>query len=242
VFFSRVLPGNCLRCIDADAAQFRGGVVGGEGWSELKKPGFALILMMAASSAQAHPHAWIDVRSTIVMSAEGLISAIEEEWLFDDLYSAAVVDGFKNDSPGQAATVRDFAPDVIKNLEPYGYFMRITVDDRPVKLNTVTEYKSEMKGQQLLLSFTAPLAEPVDPKRYAVSFAVYDPTYYIHMAHLAQQPPAIRSKTQTDCAARVEQANPSAEDFARAFSLDQGASPQYDLGHLFAEKVRIQCK
>lgn len=201
-----------------------------------------LILMFASFSVQAHPHAWIDVRSTIVMSAEELISAIEEEWLFDDLYSAAVVDGFKNDSPGRAATVRDFAPEVIKNLEPYGYFMRVTVDDRPIKLNTVTEYKSEMKGAQLLLSFTAPLSEPVDPTRYAVSFAVYDPTYYIHMAHPVQQPPTLRSRRQTNCVARVEQANPSAEDFARAFSLDQGASPQYDLGHLFAEKVRIQCK
>lgn len=209
---------------------------------KLNKRCFALILMLAPFSAHAHPHAWIDVRSTIVMSDEGLISAIEEEWLFDDLYSAAVVEGFKNDSPGQAATVRDFAPEVIKNLEPYGYFMRITADDRSIKLNTVTEYKSEMKGGQLLLSFTAPLAVPVDPRRHAVSFAVYDPTYYIHMAHPVQQPPAIRSRKHTNCEARVEQANPSAEDFARAFSLDQEASPQNDLGHLFAEKVRVQCK
>lgn len=138
--------------------------------------------------------------------------------------------------------MRDFAPEVIKNLELYGYFMRVTADDRPIKVNTVTKYKSEMKGSQLFLSFTAPLSEPVDPTRYAVSFAVYDPTYYIHMELPVQQPPSIRSGKQTDCAEWVEQANPSAEDFARAFSLDQGASPQYDLGHLFAEKVRVQCK
>jgi len=201
-----------------------------------------LFLALLPLGVQAHPHAWIDVRSTIVMSAEGLISAIEEEWLFDDLYSAAVVGGFKNDSPGKAATVRDFAPEVIKNLEPYGYFMRLTADDRQIKLDTVTEYKSEMKGQQLMLSFTAPLAKPVDPSRYAVSFAVYDPTYYIHMAHLVAQPPTIRSRKKTACQARVEPARPSHEDLARAFALDQGASPQYDLGHLFAEKVLVQCK
>lgn len=176
------------------------------------------------------------------MSADGLISAIEEEWLFDDLYSAAVLDGLKNDSPGKTAGVGDFAPEVIKNLGPYGYFMRITADGRPIQLNTVTEYRSEMKGQQLRLSFTAPLARPIDPTRHAVSFSVYDPTYYIHMVHRPEDPPAIRSKGKTPCRAHVEPANPSAEDFARAFALDRGAAPQDDLGYLFAETVHIRCE
>ena len=199
-------------------------------------------LALVSFGAGAHPHAWIDVRSTIVMSEDGLMSAIKEEWLFDELYSAAVVDGFKNDSPGRTATVQDFSPEVIKNLEPYGYFIRLSVDNHLAKLKTVTEYKSEMRGSQLLLSFTAPLAEPVDPQNHAVSFAVYDPTYYIHMAHVEQNPPAIYSQRPVDCQAQLEQPSPSAEDFARAFSLDQGDTPEDDLGHLFAEKVRVQCR
>lgn len=176
------------------------------------------------------------------MSADGLISAIEEEWLFDDLYSAAVLDGLKNDSPGKNAGAGDFAPEVIKNLGPYGYFMRITADDHPVEVKTVTEYKSEMKGQQLQLSFTVPLATPLDPTRHSVSFSVYDPTYYIHMTHRPEEPPTIRGAREYPCQAHVEQPNPSADDFARAFALDRGAAPQDDLGYLFAEKVRIQCE
>jgi len=200
-----------------------------------------LALALAPFSLHAHPHAWIDVRSTIILSAEGLITAIEEQWLFDDLYSAAILEGLKEDSPEKKAVVSDFAAEVIDNLRPYGYFMRITANGRPVALNTVTQFKSEMQGDQLLLSFTAPLAKPVDPMRVAVSFSVYDPTYFIQMTHRPQNPPTIRSEKSHSCRARVEPPNPTAEDIARAFALDRGATPEEGLGDLFAEKVHIRC-
>ncbi|MDS1141397.1 DUF1007 family protein [Pusillimonas sp. SM2304] len=181
------------------------------------------------------------MRSTLIMSPDGMISAIEEEWLFDDLYSLAVIDETSDDSTPKAEAVSNFAAKVIENLGPYGYFMRITADDRPVAISTVTQFKSEMQGPQLLLSFTAPLAEPVDPARHAVKFSVYDPSYFIQMTHRPEAPPTIRSEAQHRCRALVEQPNPSAQDIARAFALDRGAAPQEGLGDLFAEKVRIQC-
>lgn len=202
----------------------------------------ALALMLAPLSLHAHPHAWIDVRSTVILSAEGLVSAIEEEWLFDELYTAAVLEGLQSDSPGKKVVVGDFAAEVIENLGPYGYFMRITENDRPVKLGTVTQFKSEMQGQQLKLSFTAPLATPLDPVRQSVSFSVYDPTYYIHMTHGPKDPPAIKSKGKSSCQAHLEPPKPSAEDFARAFALDQSQTPEDDLGYLFAEKVHVRCR
>lgn len=208
----------------------------------MNRPLAALTLALAPFSLYAHPHAWIDVRSTIVLSAEGLISAIEEEWLFDDLYSAAILEGLKEDSPEKKTVVSDFAAEVIENLGPYGYFMRITANGRPIKLNTVTKFKSEMKGQQLRLSFTAPLAEPLDPMRSDVSFSVYDPTYFIQMTHRPQDPPTIRSEKNHSCRARVKPPNPTPEDIARAFALDRAATPEEGLGDVFAEKVSIQCE
>ena len=201
----------------------------------------ALTLALAPFSLYAHPHAWIDVRSTIVLSADGLIPAIEEEWLFDDLYSAAIIEGLKEDSPEKKAVLGDFAAEVIENLGPYGYFMHITANGRPIKLNTVTQFKSEMKGRQLQLSFTAPFAEPVDPMRHDVSFSVYDPTYFIQMTHRPQDPPTIRSEKSHSCRVQVQRPNPTPEDIARAFALDRGATPEEGLGDIFAEKVHIQC-
>ncbi len=37
----------------------------------------------------------------------------------------------------------DFAAEVIENLGPYGYFMQITADDRPVRIGAPTQFKSE---------------------------------------------------------------------------------------------------
>ncbi len=199
-------------------------------------------LALASFGVHAHPHAWIDVRSTIVISSDGLISAIEQEWLFDDLYSLAVIDEMAMDSPQKKMDVGDFAARVIENLGPYGYFMRITADDRPVSIGTATEFKSEMKGQQLLLSFTVPFAEALDPLRYAVKFAVYDPTYFIQMTHRPQDPPGFKGDERHRCEAQVKQPNPSPKTIARAFAMDRGATPDDDLGDLFAETVHIQCK
>lgn len=202
----------------------------------------AIVLALAPFCVYAHPHAWIDVRSTIVMSPDGSISAIKEEWLFDDIYSLAVIDEMAMDNPEKKTDVSDFAARVIENLGPYGYFMRITADDHPVRIGTVTQFKSEMKGQQLLLSFTAPLAEPVDPTRYAVKFTVYDPTYFIQMTHRPDDPPTIEGAEKHRCQTKVEQPNPSPQTIARAFALDRGAKPEENLGDLFAERVHIQCK
>lgn len=199
-------------------------------------------LALSSFGAHAHPHAWIDVRSTVLISSDGMISAIEQEWLFDELYSLAVIDEMTIDSPKKPADVSDFAARVIANLGPYGYFMRITADGRPVHLGTVMQFKSEMKGQQLLLSFTAPLVEPVDPLRYKFKFSVFDPSYFIQMAHLPEAPPSIKGEGAHSCQAHVEPPNPSPQTIARAFGLDRSASPQEDLGDLFAEKVHIQCK
>lgn len=204
---------------------------------------FAILAMaLTPFNLYAHPHAWIDVRSTILMSDEGLITAIEEEWLFDELYSSAILEGLAQDSPTKKASVGEFAAQVIENLKPYNYFMSIAADNRPVQIRTVTQFKSEMKGEQLRLSFTAPLAQPVDPARHAVTFAVYDPTYYIQMTHRPQDPPTIKGAKNLPCRTRVEPPNPSADTIARAYAMDRGASPDDTLGDLFAEKVHIRCE
>ncbi|MGB6105360.1 MAG: DUF1007 family protein [Pusillimonas sp.] len=200
---------------------------------------FALLFPVGA---HAHPHAWIDVRSTIVMSPGGMISAIRQEWLFDELYSLAVLDEMAIDSPAKPTAVGEFAARVIENLGPYDYFMRIKADGRPVPIDTVTQFSSEMKGEQLLLSFTAPLATAVNPVRHSVMFSVYDPSYFIQMSHLPNDPPTIKGEEELRCQVRVEPPNPSPETIARAFALDRNASSDEGLGDLFAEKVYIQCE
>jgi len=219
-----------------------------------------LTLVMAMLGAlpapvHAHPHAWIDVHSTVVISPAGMVSSIEQQWLFDELYSAAVLEQMALEHPDKPNAVADFAPRVMENLQPYGYFMRVSANEHPLRLKTVTQFKSEkvsseQQGEQLLLSFTATLAEPIDPVEQRLVFAVFDPTYFIHMSHLPDESwvvpgtpfNGVEVRGNPRCSAEIHPARPTPEMFARALALDVGAAPQEDLGEWFAEKVQVQCQ
>jgi len=224
----------------------------------LLKPGFTLglaVLLTLATPAHAHPHAWIDVRSTVVIAPTGMVSAIEQQWLFDEMYSAAVLEQMALEHPDPPRAVANFAPRVMENLQPYGYFMRVFADKRPVGLQTVTQFKSEtinsdLNGEQLLLSFTAQLAEPIDPLEKNLTFSVFDPSYFIHMSHVVDESSPVQNaafngvavKGNPRCRAEIHSAQPTPDMFARALALDIAAAPQDDLGELFAETVQVQCQ
>ncbi len=204
--------------------------------------GAASLAQVCPLSVQAHPHAWIDVQSTAVLSPDGKFTAIKEQWLFDELYSAAIMDGMASDSPSGQATAREFAAMAIENLRPYDYFTKITVDGKPIRLDKASEFAGAMRGSQLLLTFTAPLAQPVNPAAHQVAYAIYDPSYFIQMTHRPGEPPAIEGRAGRACRLRVAAPNPTPEDIARAYALDRGAQAEEGLGDLFAEKVHIQCE
>jgi len=218
-----------------------------------------LVSGMLPTPARAHPHAWIDVRSSVVMSPTGMVFAIEQEWLFDELYSAAVLEQMALEHPDKPNAAEHFAPQVMANLEPYGYFMRVTANNRPVALQTVTQFASTtvtgaMQAAQLRLSFTATLAEPVDPVEQHLVFSVFDPTYFIHMSHLPDDSApnastlsnvaslAVKGDASSACRTVLKPAKPSPDMFARALALDRNAAPQEDLGVFFAEQVQVLCK
>lgn len=202
----------------------------------------ALLGLGLISLVHAHPHAWIDVQSNVVLSDTGQVQAIEQTWLFDDLYSATILDGIAEDYADTEQALQQYATDVIHNLEPYDYFIRLIVDDQRVALGPITQYTIDKRGSQLLLSFSAPLAKPANPRQSTVSFSVYDPTYYIHMTHPAESPPTLSPHSKLACRVYITQPTPSTEDFTRAFALDKSDTVDNDLGYLFAEKVHIQCQ
>ncbi|GAA4338338.1 DUF1007 family protein [Pigmentiphaga soli] len=207
-----------------------------------RRPALLLLGWAAAGAAWAHPHAWIDVRSTVVVSPAGMVAAIEEEWLFDELYTTYVVEEMAGGRAPTAEVAAGFAGQVIENLGPYGYFTKVAADGRPVALAPVTQYHSEMRGDRLVLRFTARLAQPVDPARHAFSYAIYDPTYFIEMKHDANSPPALRGSEPGRCRLDVRQPRPDPRAAARAFAMDRGAPADDTLGRLFAERVVMACR
>jgi ABC-type uncharacterized transport system substrate-binding protein len=91
------------------------------------------------------------------------------------------------------------------------------------------------------MTFTLRLAEPVDPAKDHLTYAVYDPSYYIEILHI-EAPDAITLMGATErCSHELIRPNPAAEAVALAAALDQAATAEQGFGALFAERVHIRC-
>ena len=97
--------------VTADASEFSEDVVrattgssrdirASEGSSEHARPrwlteaaiALSIYIAIGSSTAQAHPHVWIDLTGTVVLDDAGRITAIEQQWLFDPLYTVFATD------------------------------------------------------------------------------------------------------------------------------------------------------
>ena len=201
-----------------------------------------LLATLLPSAARAHPHSWIDVRSAVLFADDGRVTGIEQQWTFDELYTSYVVEEMGGGKKPSPKVVSQFASKVIANLEPFRYFVDVTVDGKPVKPARVTQYVSEMRGQRLWLRFVLPLASPIDPRRHATAFSVYDPTYYIAMEHADLRAVSLTGAPSAACQPALERTTPSPSVLARAFSMDAGAPADDTLGRQFAQKVVLTCR
>ncbi|MBK8160989.1 MAG: DUF1007 family protein [Rhodospirillaceae bacterium] len=203
-----------------------------------------LICLVNASftPAMAHPHAWIDVRSTVVLDETGKMTAIDEEWLFDEYYTLFVLDDWQKQGKDLEAQLKELANENLHNLKDYNYFTEVRAAEKRLDLGTVTSFKTEMRQGRLWLQFILPLAQPVDLKTNEVSYSIFDPTYYIEMLHLEGDLIAFRGKGAEKCLGEIKSPSPTAEDSLLAAALDRNAPPDVSLGAIFAERVIVTCQ
>ncbi len=204
----------------------------------------ALMFCFAAGSlpARAHPHAWIDLRSTVVLDAAGRVTAIEQQWLFDQFYTVFATEGLSGATGIRAEALTALARSNLQNLRSYDYFTEVRAGGAKVALGTVSEFESELREGRLWMRFVVPLATPVDPTRRALAFAVFDPTYYIEILHLQGDMVAFRGPGTGGCSGNIVPPNPTIEAVSLARAMDRDATPDATLGSVFAERVEVTCR
>ena len=142
-----------------------------------------LYFAACASPAWAHPHAWIDLRSTVVLDSAGRVTAIEQEWLIDQFYTIFLTEELSGALGTRAEALAALSRSHLQNLRAYDYFTEVRAGGAKISLRTVSEFESELREGRLWMRFVVPLATTVDPARQAFTFAVFDPTYYIEILH-----------------------------------------------------------
>jgi ABC-type uncharacterized transport system substrate-binding protein len=191
--------------------------------------------------ANAHPHAWVDVRSAPVLDEEGHLVAIEQEWFFDYFYSAFVREELEGDGGLTQAGLDQIAAENMAELEQFEYFTDVRSGPSRVALGEPHDVAIGYQGERLWLRFVIPLAAPVMAADGDITYAIYDPTYYIEMLHLEDEPIMLLGNAAASCQGRLVPPNPSMEAVALAGSMAMDAQSDNSLGELFSEWIHVTC-
>jgi ABC-type uncharacterized transport system substrate-binding protein len=197
------------------------------------------IAIVPTAAALAHPHAWIDFEATVRFDDGRHVTGLEVNWLFDDFYTAFIVDGFEKDGIDQQQGLLELASINLNNLREYDYFADLKADGQALELDDVETFETGVEDGRLWLKFTLQLAERVDPEGQQFSYSFYDPTYYVEVLHAEGSQPAVAGRD--DCSVRILPPNPTPEMVALAYSLDQDAEAPDTLGAMFAETAVLAC-
>lgn len=196
-----------------------------------------------APSVQAHPHAWIDLQTSVSLDPQGRVEALDLVWLFDEWYTAVIAEEFQSANQDSLAFLKTLGRRNLENLKDYRYFTEVTVDGKAVELGAATGDATDLQGERLRMRFTVPLKEPADPRQHKIAIKVFDPSYYIEILYVEDDQSRVRFRGQgaQACSARVIAPNPSFEAVSLASALDRTQSGGDDLGRLFAETVELHC-
>ena len=205
--------------------------------------GLAAVALLCAPAAQAHPHAWIDMKVRLLFDKDGNLAKLTQEWLFDDFYSAYATQGVPKDKAGthDPAKLDALSHENLKNLAEYDYFTVVKTELGKVPLAGIGDVSTAMVGNRLRMTFTVTLKAPVDGRAGPFVYSIYDPTYFVEMLH-AKGGDSIRlENAPKGCRAEMEGANPDPQIALLAAGLDKTQSGGDTLGQHFAEKVVIRC-
>lgn len=204
--------------------------------SFLRRAGFGFLFLplgLAPAPAAAHPHVWIDYTVTALFAGNDL-TALREDWHFDESFSASVLHDIVGPRAGRQAG--GFSPEQIRtlhdkafaSLQDYGYFHQVWIDGGPAAApgGGISAFSARRDGDRLVYSFVYTLAQPVDPARNRIEIGIWDDSYFVAVAP-AENPAALRLENPPSAQCRIT----AAEDRGR---------PIY-FGSVFPQTIRIAC-
>lgn len=119
-------------------------------------------------------HYTITVDSQLQEDADGKLTGLRMQWLYDPTVSQMLLEGEDVSANQRAATLHSVATAIVGDLQAYAYFTRLTLAGQALPLGKVTDYQLELRAdQRLQLGFTLPLAaaQPLAGKRLELALA-----------------------------------------------------------------------
>ena len=204
--------------------------------------GVLAVGMLAAPSALAHPHVFVDARAEVVFDAPGTISAVRNIWQFDRAFSEYAIQGLDVDGDGKLSDeeLKPLAKVNVESLAEYDFFTFLTVGRNKFAFSPPSEYWLEFRNGRLTLFYTLPLKEPVAMQE-GMTLEIFDPEYFVAFSFVKDQPIALAG-APAGCTAEYRPPHALDNDTMSALAAiprEQNLPPELvdaavGLAHLFA--------
>jgi ABC-type uncharacterized transport system substrate-binding protein len=195
------------------------------------------------SLAFAHPHVWVTVRSQILFSPAGEMTAVVHDWTFDEMYSAFATQNLA--PPGQLVKRKDFAQLAKENsgqLAQIGYFTVVKIGGKQVDFGNVTDYWMEERPDHLVtFHVVLPLKTPAPPGKFA-TMMVSDPEFFVDFEFDDKDPVQLENPP-TGCSLSITHPRPlDVEDSKKlSESFFTNLSPGAGFGFKLASRAIVAC-
>src|SRR6266478_5959854 len=197
-------------------------------------------LVLAAGTAQAHPHVWITATSELIYAPDGAITGVRHAWTFDDMFSTYALQGIETKTKGvySREELSSLAQTNVESLKEFAYFTYAKADGKKEKFQEPVDYFLEYKDAALTLHFTLPLKAPVKPKELALE--VFDPSYFIDF-QLDDKNPIKLVGAPAACQLKIQRPNDGTANAQKLSEQNFMSGDNSNYGAMFANKITVDC-
>jgi ABC-type uncharacterized transport system substrate-binding protein len=203
-----------------------------------------LSLVLAASSAAAHPHVWVVAKSSVIYGPDGSVVGVRHSWVFDDMYSAFATQGLDQKTKGEFTReeLESLAKENVESLKDFDFFTFAKLDGKKAVFTDPRDYYLEFNSKDtvLTLNFVLPLKSPVKAK--SLSFEVFDPSYFVDF-QFAEKDPLALDGAPAGCEVNLGKPQEMTKEMAmRLAEIPPDAQiPENSFGAAFANKILVKC-
>lgn len=139
-------------------------------------------LLCGTSFVFAHPHVFIDATVKAVFDDAGF-SAIRNHWVYDELYSSAMMSSGDTDGDGQISDSENkwFCETILAPLKEYNYFNYIQSGTAFLKVLGLSNFKATFKNNRLVLDFETKFSIPIGSDYTMLVIAIADISNYFQV-------------------------------------------------------------
>jgi ABC-type uncharacterized transport system substrate-binding protein len=165
----------------------------------------AVICSLAFSgAASAHPHVFIEDR-VVFLFAGDKITAIEQSWKFDEVFSDTLIQQFDKNGDGafDAAESKTVAGGTLPNLKQFRYFNYEWVDGKDVGILQPIDFVAAAKNKIVTFVFTVKLPKPIDPRTQKLKVEINDREFYVEVDLAKDQPILFNGNKGVTCTPKI---------------------------------------